>query len=80
MPSKSPSSKLWQAKFPILMACAVALLVVLALRANDRRQCKAVCVQHAFADGIYTREWFFEGQCQCVTRDGKRVPAPQAGR
>jgi hypothetical protein len=72
--------RLWQAKVPILMVCVVVLLIVLTLRANDQRECKTVCVKHGFASGVYTREWFSEGACQCVTPAGNLVPAPQLDR
>ena len=71
---------LWKAKVPILLGAAVVLLVVATLRANDQRECRQVCVKHRFADGVYARERFAEGRCQCVTEDGKLVPAPQPER
>jgi hypothetical protein len=80
MPSGSRFTRLWQAKVPILLGAAVVLLVVATLRANDQRECREVCVKHRFADGVYTRERFADGYCQCVTHDGKRVPAPQPER
>ena len=72
--------RLWQARVPILLAAAVVLLVVATLRANVERECRQVCVKHRFADGVYAREWFVEGRCQCMTEDGKLVPAPQPER
>lgn len=72
--------RLWQAKVPILLAAAVVLLVVATLRANDQRECRQVCVKHRFPDGVYTRERFAEGRCQCMTEEGKLVPAPQPER
>lgn len=80
MPSGSSLTRLWQAKVPILLGAAVVLLVVATLRANDQRECRQVCVKHRFADGVYTRERFADGRCQCVTEDGKLVPAPQPER
>ena len=73
----SALNPLWKAKVPILLGAAVVLLVVATLRANDQRECRQVCVKHRFADGVYARERFAEGRCQCVTEDGKLVPAPQ---
>jgi hypothetical protein len=76
----SALTPLWKAKVPILLAAAVVLLVVATLRANDQRECRQVCVKHRFADGVYARERFAEGRCECVTEDGKLVPAPQPER
>jgi hypothetical protein len=76
----STLNSLWKAKAPILLGAAVVLLVVATLRANVQRECLQVCVKHRFADGVYSREWFAEGRCQCVTEDGKLVPAPQPER
>jgi hypothetical protein len=61
---------------PILLGAAVILLVIATLRANDQRECRQICVKHRFADGVYARERFAEGRCECVTAEGKRVPAP----
>ena len=61
---------LWKAKVPILLGAAMVLLVVATLRVNE----------HRFADGVYACEGFAEGRCQCVTGDGKLVPAPQPAR
>jgi hypothetical protein len=69
-------TRVWQAKVPILLGAAVVLLVIATLRANDQRDCRQVCVKHRFADGVYTRERFVEGRCECLTDDGKLVPAP----
>ena len=80
MPAVSPLTRLWQAKVPILLGVVVVVLVVATLRANDQRECRQVCVKHRFADGVYTRERFADGHCQCVTQDGKLVPAPQPER
>ncbi len=66
-----------QAKVPILLGAAVLLLVVATLALNDRRECRQVCAKHRFADGVYQRERFAGGECQCLTHDGKLVPAPQ---
>jgi hypothetical protein len=71
---------LWRAKVPLLLGALVVLLVVATLRVNDQRECRQVCLKHRFADGVYTRERFAEGHCQCVTADGKLVPAPQPER
>jgi hypothetical protein len=73
-------TSVWKAKVPIILGAAVVLLVIATLRANDERECRQVCVKHRFADGAYTRERFVEGRCQCVTEDGKLVPAPQPER
>jgi hypothetical protein len=80
MPSGRFFTRAWQARVPILLGAAVVLLVVATLRANDQRECRQVCVKHRFADGVYTRERFAAGHCQCVTADGKLVPAPQPER
>lgn len=71
---------LWQAKVPIILGVAVVVLVVATLRANEQRECREVCVKHRFVDGAYTREWFANGHCECVTSDGKLVPAPRPER
>lgn len=73
-------TQLWRAKVPILLGVAVVLLVVATLRANDQRECRQVCLKHRFADGVYARERFAEGRCQCLTGEGKLVPAPQPER
>ena len=73
-------TSLWQAKVPILLGVAVVVLVVATLRANESRECRQVCVKHRFVDGVYTRERFADGRCECVTADGKLVPAPQPER
>ena len=73
-------SSLWSAKVPILLGVAVVLLVIATLRANENRECRQVCVKHRFADGVYAREWFGGGRCECVTEGGKLVPAPQPER
>jgi hypothetical protein len=73
-------TRAWQAKVPILLAALVVLLVVATLRANENRECRQVCLKHRFADGVVTRERFAAGHCQCVTADGKLVPAPQPER
>jgi hypothetical protein len=76
----SALTPLWKAKVPILLGAAVVLLVVATLRVNEQRECRQVCVKHRFADGVYARERFAEGRCQCMTDDGKLVPAPQPER
>jgi hypothetical protein len=76
----SALTPLWKAKVPILLGAAVVLLVVATLRVNEQRECRQVCVKHRFADGVYERERFAEGRCQCMTDDGKLVPAPQPER
>lgn len=68
--------RVWQAKVPIILGAAVVLLVIATLRANDQRECRQVCLKHRFADGVYARERFGEGRCECLTDDGKLVPAP----
>ena len=73
-------ASLRQAKVPILFGVAVIVLVVATLRANEQRECHQVCVKHRFLDGVYTHGWFAAGRCECVTGDGKRVPAPQPER
>lgn len=76
----SALTSLWKAKVPVFLAAAMVLLVIATLRANDQRECRQVCVKHRFADGIYTRERFGEGRCECITDDGKLVPAPLSER
>jgi uncharacterized protein YfaQ (DUF2300 family) len=76
----SALTPLWKAKVPILLGAAMVLLVVATLRVNEQRECRQVCVKHRFADGVYACEGFAEGRCQCVTGDGKLVPAPQPER
>jgi hypothetical protein len=62
------------------MAVLVVVLVVLALAADDRRQCREACLQAGHPDYIYTRERFGGARCNCVTRDARTVAAPQSGR
>jgi hypothetical protein len=69
---------LLQAKVPVLMAALVVLLVVFALAANDRRQCREACLKAGHADYSYQRERF-GAACDCITRDGRTVAAPQTG-
>jgi hypothetical protein len=69
-----------QAKIPLLMAALVAVLVVLALAADDRRQCREACLKAGHADYSYKHERFAGATCDCITRDGRTVAAPQAGR
>ena len=76
----SALTSLWKARLPIFLGAVVVLLVIATLRANDQRECREVCVKHRFADGVYTRERFAEGRCECVTEDGKVVPGPQPER
>ncbi len=72
----SALTAIWRARVPILLGAAVMLLVIATLRANDQRECRQICVKHRFADGIYARERFAGGRCECVTAEGKLVPAP----
>ena len=76
----SALTSLWKARVPVFLAVAVVLLVIATLRANDQRECRQVCVKHRFADGVYARERLVEGRCECVTEEGKLVPAPQPER
>jgi hypothetical protein len=69
-----------QVKIPILMAGLVVVLIVFALAANDRRQCRQACLKAGHADSSYKRERFGEAICDCITRDGGTVPAPQTAR
>ncbi|HTO49427.1 MAG TPA: hypothetical protein VML91_17455 [Burkholderiales bacterium] len=73
-------TRVWQAKVPIILGAAVVLLVIATLRANDQRECRQVCLKHRFTDGVYARERFGEGRCECLTDDGKLVPAPRLER
>ena len=69
-----------QVKIPLLMIALVVVLIVFSLAANDRRQCREACLKAGHADYSYKREWFGEATCDCVTRDGRTVAAPQATR
>jgi sensor domain CHASE-containing protein len=73
-------SGLWrlisQAKLPILMGLVVVVLVVFSLGADERRQCRQACLKEGHVDYSYVRERFSGAVCQCITRDGKQVPAP----
>jgi hypothetical protein len=69
-----------QIKIPILMIALVVVLVVFALAANDRRQCREACLKAGHADYSYKRERFGDATCDCITRDGRTVAAPQATR
>lgn len=69
-----------QVKIPILMFALVVVLIVFALAANDRRQCREACLKAGHADYSYARERFGDATCDCITRDGKTVPAPQTAR
>lgn len=62
------------------MAALVVVLIVLALAADDRRKCREVCVKAGHADYSYKRERFGSATCDCVTRDGRTIPAPPATR
>jgi hypothetical protein len=77
-------SRLWrllsQAKIPILMAMLVVALIVVALAADQRRQCREACVKAGHADYIYRRERFAGATCDCITRDGRTVAAPESPR
>jgi hypothetical protein len=73
-------SILWQAKVPIIFAIAVVVLVVVTLRANEQRQCRAACLKDGFAGEVWSKPFIGDGECDCVTRDGKQVPAPQSAR
>jgi hypothetical protein len=73
-------SILWQAKLPIAMACVVIVLIVVTLRANEQRQCREVCLKNGFAGSTWAKPLVGEGQCDCITREGRQVPAPQGGR
>ncbi len=67
---------LWQAKLPIAMAILVAVVVVLALGADDRRRCRQDCLKDGHPDYRYSPPGAGAPSCECVSRDGKRVPAP----
>ena len=69
-----------QVKIPILMFALVIVLTVCALAANDRRQCREACLKSGHADYSYARERFGDATCDCITRDGKTVAAPQTAR
>jgi hypothetical protein len=73
-------SLLWQAKVPLILACVVGLLVVFALRAHERRQCRESCLGNGFAGAVWSKPVVGEGQCDCITRDGRTVAAPQTRR
>ncbi|HSD40790.1 MAG TPA: hypothetical protein VLD36_02885 [Burkholderiales bacterium] len=76
-----PHPRLWrhlsQAKVPILLTILVAALVVFALAAHGRRQCREACLKAGHADYRYARERFGDATCDCITRDGRTVAAPQ---
>jgi hypothetical protein len=74
------ASILWQAKLPIIMACVVVVLIVVTLRANEQRQCREGCLKNGFPGAAWSKPLLGEEQCDCVTREGKQVPAPQTGR
>jgi len=69
-----------QVKIPILMITLVVVLIVFSLAANDRRQCREACLKAGHADYSYKRERFGEAMCDCITRDGRTVAAPQTTR
>jgi hypothetical protein len=69
-----------QVKIPLLMIVLVVALIVFTLVANDRRQCREACFKVGHADYSYKREWFGEATCDCITRDGRTVAAPQTAR
>jgi hypothetical protein len=69
-----------QVKIPILMFALVIVLTVFALAANDRRQCREACLKAGHADYSYKRERFGDATCDCITRDGRTVAAPQTRR
>lgn len=71
---------LWQAKVPVILACVVVLLVVFALRANEHRQCRERCAKNGFAGAVWSKPLVGDGVCDCVTREGRQVPAPQTAR
>jgi ubiquinone biosynthesis protein Coq4 len=71
------SSILWQAKLPIIMVIVVVVLVVVTLRANEQRHCRLACIKEGFAGGAWSKPLIGDGECDCVTRDGKKVPAPR---
>jgi hypothetical protein len=74
-------SDLWrlfsQAKVPILLAVLVVFLVLFALAADERRKCRETCLRAGHADYSYKHEIFGGASCDCITRDGKTVAAPQ---
>jgi ubiquinone biosynthesis protein Coq4 len=70
-------SILWQAKLPIIMALVVVVLVVATLRANEQRQCREACLKDGYAAGVWSKPLIGDGECDCVTQDGKKVPAPR---
>lgn len=69
-----------QVKIPLLMIVLVVVLIVFTLAANDRRQCREACLKAGHADYSYKRERFGEATCDCITRDGRTVAAPQGTR
>ena len=69
-----------QAKVPILLAILVVALVVFALVADERRQCREACLKSGHVDYSYKRENFSGASCDCITRDGRTVVAPQPAR
>jgi hypothetical protein len=73
-------SILWQAKLPIIMIIVVVVLVVVTLRANEQRQCRQACIKEGFAGAVWSKPFIGDGECDCVTRDGKQAPAPQTAR
>jgi hypothetical protein len=68
--------RLWQAKLPILMAVLVAVLVIFALGADERRQCRQACLKAGHPDYRYMRAPLGGAPCECVTASGQVVPPP----
>lgn len=70
-------SILWQAKVPIIFAIVVVVLVVMTLRADGQRQCREACLKEGFVGGGWSKPLIGDGECDCMTQDGKRVPSPR---
>lgn len=66
---------LWLAKLPVFMAVMVALAVAFALGADAKRECRQTCMKQGYAASEYSKPMFAESICDCVGRDGRRVPA-----
>jgi hypothetical protein len=66
---------LWLAKLPVFMTAMVALAVAFALGADAKRECRQTCVKQGFPAAEYSNPMFAESTCDCIARDGKRVPA-----
>jgi hypothetical protein len=56
------------------MLVVVALLVVFALVADERRECRQICQKQGFADFRYARDGVSGDRCRCVDRSGNPVP------